>query len=188
MPELFNCLPLFRCQFRMGWLTRLREWNPGIATCRHSTYYIFHRNRSLSQSCPRVRWTRGSGRVGSGHDFAGFWRVGSGQHFGFSSFFTDYFLVPKSMWIFEFYIRIDWFSTIFDIIINKLINIIIQLKTIHIGEGSGRGSGRVGSDFLSVIAGLVGSTFRRVGSGRVQEKWPVDNSGLSVILFSSLFN
>ena len=27
-----------------------------------------------------------AGRVGSGHDFAGFWRVGSGQHFGFFSF------------------------------------------------------------------------------------------------------
>ena len=26
-------------------------------------------------------------RVGSGHDFAGFWRVGSGQHFGFISFY-----------------------------------------------------------------------------------------------------
>ena len=25
-------------------------------------------------------------RVGSGHDFAGFWRVGSSQHFGFFSF------------------------------------------------------------------------------------------------------
>ena len=25
-------------------------------------------------------------RVGSGHDFAGFWRVGSGQHFGFIIF------------------------------------------------------------------------------------------------------
>ena len=35
-------------------------------------------------------------RVGSGHDFAGFWRVGLGQHFGFLSFFTDYFLVPES--------------------------------------------------------------------------------------------
>ena len=31
------------------------------------------------QSCPRVGWTRGSGRVGSGHDFAGFGRVGSGR-------------------------------------------------------------------------------------------------------------
>ena len=30
----------------------------------------------------------GSGRIGSGHDFAGFWQVGSGQHFGFLSFFT----------------------------------------------------------------------------------------------------
>ena len=42
-------------------------------------------------------------------------------------------------------------------------------------EGSGRGSGRVGSDFKSAIvgrvgSGRVGSTFRRVGSGRVQEK------------------
>ena len=51
---------------------------------------------TVSQSCARVGWTRGSGRVGSGHDFAGFWRVGSGQHFGFLVF-TDYFLVPKSM-------------------------------------------------------------------------------------------
>ena len=34
-----------------------------------------------------------------------------------------------------------------------------------------------GSDFLSAIAGRVGSAFRRVGSDRVQEKWPVDNSG-----------
>jgi len=25
-------------------------------------------------------------RVGSGHDFAGFWQVGLGQHFGFFSF------------------------------------------------------------------------------------------------------
>ena len=34
---------------------------------------------------------------------------------------------------------------------------------------------RVGPDFLSEIAGRVGSTFRRVGSGRVQKKWPLDN-------------
>ena len=34
---------------------------------------------STGRMDPRV----GSGRVGSGHDFAGFWRVGSGQHFGF---------------------------------------------------------------------------------------------------------
>ena len=50
----------------------------------------------------------------------------------------------------------------------------------------GAESGRVGSDFLSAIAGRVGSgrvesgrvgsRFRWVGSGRVQEKWPVDNS------------
>ena len=34
------------------------------------------------------------------------------------------------------------------------------MKNLHMGEGSGRGSSRVGSDFLSAIAG-------RVGSGRV---------------------
>ena len=50
-----------------------------------------------SQSCPRVGWTRGSGRVGSGRvtilpDFGG-----SGQHFGFLIFFTYYFLVPESI-------------------------------------------------------------------------------------------
>ena len=38
----------------------------------------------VQQSCLRVGWTRGSGRVGSGrvgsgHDFAGFWRAGSGR-------------------------------------------------------------------------------------------------------------
>ena len=43
--------------------------------------------------------------------------------------------------------------------------------------GKGRAAGQVGSDYLSAIAGRVGSTFRQVGSGRAQEKWPVDNSG-----------
>ena len=55
-----------------------------------------------------------AGRVGSGHDFVGIGRVGSGQHFGFFCF-TDYFLVPKSIWISEYYIRIDWFAMIFNI-------------------------------------------------------------------------
>ena len=44
------------------------------------------------------------------------------------------------------------------------------MKTIHIGEGSGRGSDRVGSDFLSTIAGRVGSGQRFGGSGRVGSK------------------
>ena len=38
------------------------------------------------------------------------------------------------------------------------------------GDGSGRGSGRVGSDFLSAIAGRVGSGQRFAGSGRVGSK------------------
>ena len=52
-------------------------------------------------------------RVGSGHDFAGFWRVGSALRI--FKLFTDYFFVPESIWIFEYCIRIDWFSTIFSI-------------------------------------------------------------------------
>ena len=36
------------------------------------------------------------------------------------------------------------------------------------GEGSGRGSGWVGSDFLSAIAGRVGSGQCFAGSGRVE--------------------
>ena len=45
---------------------------------------------------------------------------------------------------------------------------IIQLKTIPIGEEAGSGSGRV--RLLSAIAGRVGSGQRFGGSGRVQEK------------------
>ena len=45
----------------------------------------------------------------------------------------------------------------------------------------GRVGPRVGSGWVRLFvgnrgSGRVGSTFRRVGSGRVQEKWPVDNS------------
>ena len=39
----------------------------------------------------------------------------------FFNFFTDYFLVPESIWIFEYYIRIDLFSTIFNIAYNNWI-------------------------------------------------------------------
>ena len=46
----------------------------------------------------------------------------------------------------------------------------IKLKTIHIRKGSGRGSVRVGSDFLSAIAGRVGSGQRFAGSDRVGSK------------------
>ena len=65
------------------------------------------------QSCPRVGWTRGSGRVGSGrvgsgHDFVGFLRVWSGRVSTFDFLvFSDYFSVPESIGIFKYYIRID---------------------------------------------------------------------------------
>ena len=46
------------------------------------------------------------------------------------------------------------------------------MKTIHIGEGSGRGSGRVRLFVGNRGSGRVGSTFRRVGSGpRKVTRW-----------------
>ena len=52
--------------------------------------------------------------------------------------------------------------------------------------GSGRAAGRVGSDVLSEIAGRVVSGQRFSGSGRVQEKWPVDNSVVPCLGTASL--
>ena len=51
---------------------------------------------STGRMDPRV----GSGRVGSGHDFAGFLRVGSGRvgsPLRIFKIFLDYFLVPESI-------------------------------------------------------------------------------------------
>ena len=55
-----------------------------------------------------------AGRVGSGHYFAGFWWVGSALWI-FFVFLLIISLVPESIWIFEYYIWIDWFFTIFNI-------------------------------------------------------------------------
>ena len=51
----------------------------------------------------------------------------------------------------------------------------------------GRVGPRVGSGQVRLFSGKrrsggVGSAFRRVGSCRVQEKWPVDNSAVSYSL------
>ena len=45
-----------------------------------------------------------------------------------------------------------------------------SIKECTYGEGSGRGSGRVGSDFLTAIAGRVGSGRVNVSPGRVGSK------------------
>ena len=50
--------------------------------------------------------------------------------------------------------------------------IIIKLKTIHIKEGSGRESGRVGSDFLSAIMCRVGSAGLTTRLTRLQPRAP----------------
>ena len=62
-------------------------------------FYLYLRIMYISElSTGRMDPRVGSGRVrvGSGHDFAGFWRVGSGQNLGFF-IFTYYFLVPESI-------------------------------------------------------------------------------------------
>ena len=83
--------------------------------------------------------------------------------------------VGSALRIFYFLLNIYWYHNryessnttfglliFYDIIIKWLIQN-YSIKDYTYGEGSGRGSGQ--SDFLSGIAGRVGSTFRRVVSG-----------------------
>ena len=63
----------------------------GGGSCYSSILSNIQNHPWSSQSCPRVGWTRGSGRVGSGRVGSRFCRilagrVRSGQHFGFISF------------------------------------------------------------------------------------------------------
>ena len=69
-----NFLIYSRWRHVVIWCWFYSRW-PHVGT----NYMIFSRWRHVTQSCPRVGLTRGSGRVGSGHNFAGFWRVGSGR-------------------------------------------------------------------------------------------------------------
>ena len=54
--------------------------------------------------------------------------------------------------------------------------------------GKGRAAGRVGSGQTFSRQSRVGSIQRFAGSGRVQEKWPVDNSGAAIIGHQSVAN
>ena len=107
----------------------------------------------------------GSSRVGSGHDFAGFWRVGSGQ-----IFFTDYFLVPES--INKQLNRYESSNTTFGLIDflrystynNLIINKYLFNQRMHCTYG-GKVGPRVGSDFCR--QSRVGSGQCFAGSGRV---------------------
>ena len=150
---------------------------------------------SIYRSCPRVGWTRGSGRVGLGHNFSGFWRVGSGR-VSTSEFLVVLLIISGLLNQWEslntaFGLMIFLRYLIY-IIINQLINNYLIKLNIHIDSNQESDialwSGRVGSDrvrlfFGSHGSGRVGSGRVRsgqsfAGSGRVQEKWPVDNSGL----------
>ena len=62
---------------------------------------------STGRMDPRV----GSGRVTILSDFGGSGRVSTSDFVDF----TDNFLLPKSIWIFEYYIRIDCLTRIFNI-------------------------------------------------------------------------
>ena len=64
---------------------------PVLYNVRYQDSDVFSPELSTGRMDPRV----GSGRVGSGHDFAGIWR-GRVSTSDFSVF-TDYFLVPKSI-------------------------------------------------------------------------------------------
>ena len=69
---------------------------------------------NVNEQCkPELSTGRMDPRVGSRFYRILAGRVGSALWI--FKFFTDYFLVPKSIWIFKYYIRIDWFSTIFNI-------------------------------------------------------------------------
>ena len=112
---------------------------------------------------PRV----GSGRVGSGHDFAGFWRVGSGQHFGFFSFLL----------IISWYLnRYESSNTTFGLI-DFLRYLIYNNQLIHKYNYSiedytywGRVGPRVGSGRVRLFVGNRGSGRVNVSPGRVGSK------------------
>ena len=78
-------------------------------TCDLINEYTFFGGVRVGERCGAELSTgRMDLRVGSSHDFAGIWPVGSGRvSTSDFSVFTDYFLVPKSIWIFGYYIRID---------------------------------------------------------------------------------
>ena len=122
---------------------------------------------------PRV----GSGRVGSGRVGSRFCRilagrVGSGQHFGFFSvlLIISWYLNPYESSNTSFGL-IDFLRYLIynNELINKY-NYLIEDYT-YCGRVEQRvGSGRVRLFVGNRGSGRVGSTFRRVGSGRVQEK------------------
>ena len=104
-----------------------------------------------------------AGRVGSGHDIAGFGRIGSGQHFGFFSFLL----------IISWYLnRCESSNTTFGLIDiwynNKLIN--NYNYSIENYTYWGRVGPRVGSGQTFCRQSRVGSGQRFGGSGRVGSK------------------
>ena len=97
-----------------------------------STGQMDPRVRSGRVGSGRIESSRVGSRVGSGHDFAGFWRIGRVGRVS-TLVFADQLWVSESIWIFEYCIRIGGFSTIFNLY-NKqtIMNIHLIKLSIHI--------------------------------------------------------
>ena len=81
-------------------------WRRRLNVC----FFSFHGSPgSASYTCVASEMSTGrmDPRVGLGHDFAGNLAGLVGSALRIFQFFTDYLLVPKSIWIFEYYIWID---------------------------------------------------------------------------------
>ena len=136
----------------------------------------------------------GSDRVGSGHDFAGFWRVGSALRiFQFFLHIISWYLNGYESSNATFGL-IDFLRYLIYIIINLLINnYSIRDNSLHMRGGEGRKSSqtfcrqsRVGSTFLP---GRIGSDPRQMTRGKLCDRrlrsclWSKskDNSRLVII-------
>ena len=95
-----------------------RQLNEHLSMCQSKCYsapasQIIDAELSAGRMDPRPGLV-GSGRVTILPDFGGSGRFGSALRM--FKLFADYFSVPESIRIFEYCIRIDWFSTIFNIL------------------------------------------------------------------------
>ena len=95
------------------WWGKFQWQKPSVQKCKSAKVQKCKRIKSAEQCRPELSTGRMDPRVGSGHDFAGFWRVGLGQHFGF---FIAFYWLFLGTWI-DMNLRIllsDWL-TFYDI-------------------------------------------------------------------------
>ena len=111
---------LHRLEHTFGLSGTVHTWIHSYLTNRSSFVRIGWSSSSCDTS-PELSTGRMDPRVGLGRVGSQFCRILAGRVSGrvstsdLFSFFTDYFLVPESIGIFKYYIRINWFFTIFNI-------------------------------------------------------------------------